>query len=99
MGEKQNQNPLARKYHQGEFIKEERTNQMKTQRERVLDYMRTHNGITSMDAFELGITRLSARIYELRHQDGINILEENITKKNRYNETCTYSRYYLGELR
>lgn len=72
---------------------------MKTsQKQRVLDYMRTHDGITSMQAFELGITRLSARIYELRHQDGINIEEEMVTKKNRYGETCTYSRYYLGEL-
>lgn len=69
-----------------------------TQRERVLNFMRVHDGITSMQAFELGITRLSARIYELRHQDGINIQEEMVKTKNRYGETCTYSRYYLGEL-
>lgn len=34
---------------------------------RILEYIRKHGSITSMDAFrDLSITRLSARIYDLR---------------------------------
>lgn len=40
---------------------------MKTQTDRVLEYMKENGGITAMAAFrEFGITRLSARIYDLR---------------------------------
>ena len=40
---------------------------MKTQTEKVLEYMKQNGGITAMAAFnDLGITRLSARIYDLR---------------------------------
>ena len=42
---------------------------MKTQSEKVLEYMQVNGGITSMDAFrDLGITRLSARIWDLRKE-------------------------------
>lgn len=41
---------------------------MEKQSARVLAYIQKHGAITSMDAFrELGITRLSARIWDLRH--------------------------------
>lgn len=40
---------------------------MNKQSERVLTYMRTNGSITTLQAYEdLGITRLSARIYDLR---------------------------------
>lgn len=40
---------------------------MEKQSARVLAYIVKHGGITSMDAFrDLGITRLSARIWDLR---------------------------------
>lgn len=39
----------------------------RTQAQEVLEHLQTHNGITSMEAFSLyGITRLSAKIFELR---------------------------------
>ena len=34
---------------------------------KVLEYMRTHDGITTLEAFNsLGVTRLSARIWDLK---------------------------------
>ena len=39
----------------------------KTNNERIIEYMRTHGSITSRDAiYDLGIFRLSARIFEIR---------------------------------
>ena len=40
-----------------------------TQRERILEYMKQNDGITSMDAYRLGCTRLAARIADLK-KDG-----------------------------
>lgn len=66
-----------------------------TQANMVLDHMINHGFITSMEAFGMyGITRLSARIYELR-EAGHNILTVNKTCKNRYGHSCTYSEYRL----
>lgn len=70
----------------------------KSQKERVLDYMRAHDGITTLDAFDLGITRLSARIWDLKHKDGIAIEKVTEKGKTRYGTACTYDRYFLGEL-
>lgn len=65
-----------------------------TQREEVLSYMMENGGITSMEAFrKLGITRLSARIYELREL-GYPIENKHITKKHK-GVTVTYDRYVL----
>lgn len=65
-----------------------------TQREEVLSYMMENGGITSMEAFrKLGITRLSARIYELREL-GYPIENQRITKK-RNGVTVSYDRYVL----
>lgn len=61
----------------------------------VLWHMTKHKYITSMDAFSLyGITRLSAKIYDLRQQ-GYNIgmvWEESI---NRYGVKVRYGRYFI----
>ena len=65
-----------------------------TQREEVLSYMMENGGITSMEAFrKLGITRLSARIYELREL-GYPIENQRITKKHN-GVTVSYDRYVL----
>ena len=51
---------------------------MITQSERILDYMRENGSISTMQAFaDLGITRLSARIYDLK-QDGHKIIKHRI---------------------
>lgn len=67
----------------------------KTQKEQVLDHLRSGQSLTSMDAVRLfNITRLAARIYELR-QDGHPIQDETIVKKSADGKTQNFSRYYL----
>ena len=67
----------------------------KTQADRVLAYIQTFGSITTLEAFrDLGVTRLSARIFELRARN-INIDSTSVTSKNRYGENCTYAKYYL----
>lgn len=46
-----------------------------TQKQKILEYMRYHEGISTYTAFKMGITRLAARISELR-ADGHNIISE-----------------------
>lgn len=67
----------------------------KTQADRVLDYIKEFGSITTLEAFkDLGVTRLSARIFELRERN-IEIDTDMITSKNRYGEICNYAKYYL----
>lgn len=67
----------------------------RTQADRVLDYIKEFGSITTLEAFkDLGVTRLSARIFELRERN-IEIESTTITSKNRYGENCSYSKYYL----
>lgn len=67
----------------------------KSQR-RVFDYMTENGSISSLDAFlDLGETRLSARIFELKKK-GVNIHKDNITVKNRHGESRRVCRYKIG---
>ena len=67
----------------------------KTQRERVLEYIKRFGSITSLQAYkDLGVTRLSAVIFELK-ASGYNITSSTISSKNRYGELCHYSKYTL----
>ena len=62
---------------------------------RIIEYMKKHNGITSQDAFkDLGVTRLSARIKELRDK-GYDIDTVMIDGVNRYGEPVRYGLYKL----
>lgn len=72
---------------------------MKGSKPRIIEYMKTHKGITSQDAFrELGITRLSARIKDLRDM-GYDIRTLMIEGVNRYGESVRYGKYVLrGEV-
>ena len=60
----------------------------------VLDYLQTHIGMTSMDAFDLGITRLSAAIFNLR-QEGYSILNVQREETNRYGKKVRFVEYRL----
>lgn len=63
---------------------------------RIIEYMKKHKGITSQDAFkELGITRLSARIKELREL-GYNISTVMVDGTNRFGEPVRYGLYKLN---
>lgn len=65
---------------------------------RVYQYMKTHSGITSMEAFEMfGATRLSVIIFNLRKY-GCVIESEEKTGKNRYGDSVRFVEYkYIGE--
>ena len=68
-----------------------------TQEQMVLKYMKEHNGITTLEAFrDLGITRLSARIYDLR-TSGKKIISSRETGINRFGEVCYFTRYKICE--
>lgn len=68
-----------------------------TQNDRVLAYMRSHNGITSLDAYrDLGCTRLSARIADLKEM-GIAIGKIMVDRENRYGETVKVAQYFEVE--
>ncbi len=68
-----------------------------SQADRVLSYLECGNSITTLDAFqELGITRLGARIFELRQQ-GHPVQSNRLTVTNRFGEDCSISEYYIGE--
>ena len=67
------------------------------QHERVLQYLENGKSITTLDAWrELGITRLAARVYEMK-QLGHPIQKNTITVTNRFDEKCSIAEYYLEE--
>lgn len=65
-----------------------------TQKQMIKEYMEEHGGITPMEAFHFGVTRLAARIAELR-ADGYRIKTTTILSKNRYGRTVAYAQYNL----
>lgn len=67
------------------------------QRQAVLEHLRKHGEITSMDAFKLyGCTRLAAVIHEFRKLGYvIDTIEEH--GKTRYNTPAKYARYVLAK--
>lgn len=65
-----------------------------TQTDLIEKHLKEYGDITSWQAFELyGITRLSAKIYELRKK--YNITSITTTKKNRFGHVCNFSTYVL----
>lgn len=68
-----------------------------TQHTLIIDFMREHGSITTYEAFmELGITKLTTRISELR-RGGFLIRERAESGLNRYGKPVTYNRYWLEE--
>lgn len=68
-----------------------------TQCERIIRHLIDYGSISSIEAItEYGILRLAARISDLKRQ-GIAIVSENKTGKNRYGETTNYKVYKLAE--
>ena len=66
-----------------------------TQEKAVLLHLKRYGSITSWDAIqEYGATRLSAIIYNLRH-DGWDIETTDLTVKNRYGNSTTVAKYIL----
>lgn len=68
-----------------------------TQLERVINYMKRHGSITSLEAFNFGCTRLAAVVAYLEEKKGIKIKHTRESSKNRDGITVSYSRYYLED--
>jgi hypothetical protein len=69
----------------------------KTQREKILDYMREWGSITPLDALrEFGCMRLATRVFELKQQ-GYNIKTVIERAENKSGEPVHYARYFLKE--
>lgn len=69
-----------------------------TQKERVLDYLKTHTSITPMEAWnKLGIYRLGDAIFKLR-KDGHDIKSSLTEVKNRFGESCRVAEYRLQDM-
>ena len=67
-----------------------------TQNEMIIKYLNEHGSITTYESYsKLFITRLSARIYEIKHKYGIEFEEERVTKKNIYGKICRFKKYML----
>lgn len=66
--------------------------------ELILDYLKTHNGITAKEAMErLGIARLASRIFDLK-EAGFSVTSIFENGKNRYGLPTRYKRYYVEEI-
>lgn len=63
-----------------------------TQCQMVLKRIEDKGSITTMEAFDMGITRLASRVHDLRRM-GINIVSETVHAKNRYGDSVRYARY------
>ena len=62
---------------------------------RIFDYMTEFGSITTLQSFvDLGESRLSARIFELKIK-GINISSERVSVSNRYGEKRSVSKYWV----
>lgn len=68
-----------------------------TQCAKVLKHMRDHGRISTLDAFRFyNITRLSARIWDLKH-DGYDIVSETVSHTTE-GHTIRYAVYSLKEV-
>ena len=68
---------------------------MTNQEKRLLDYLKTNNKISPMEAWtELGIYRLSDVVFKLRNKD-FEIETERKSVVNRFDEPCNFAEYKL----
>lgn len=64
------------------------------QEQRVFDYMKQFGSITSFEAFkDLGVSRLSAVIFEIKRKQSKPIYSKTIKVQNRYGEDANVKRY------
>ena len=70
--------------------------QLNTTQSRVFEYLMQFGSITSLQAFtDLGESRLSARVFELREK-GIKIDSEMVEVENRFHEKRHVKRYFIA---
>tara|TARA_R100000655_G_scaffold62833_2_gene101315 strand:+ start:349 stop:624 length:276 start_codon:yes stop_codon:yes gene_type:complete len=72
----------------------------RTQKQAVLEYLKTGKTITQAEATELcGTQRLGAIIYNLRHKSGFDIYKIDCKGTNRFGHNTNYCKYILSNTR
>ena len=61
----------------------------------VIDFIKAHGSITTLQAFGIGVARLASRVFDLRAK-GIPIQSEMVAVENRKGEKCRVARYWLS---
>ena len=61
----------------------------------VIDFIRKHGSITTLQAFEIGIARLASRAFDLRAK-GVPLKSEMVEVENRKGDKCRVARYWLA---
>ncbi len=70
---------------------------MKTQKDRILDYLKSGKVLTRLNSWEtLGVLEAPARISELR-QDGWAIRTDMVQIRNRYGEAVRIAKWSLND--
>lgn len=65
------------------------------QEQKIIDYVERFGSITTLDAFrDLAITRLSARIFNIKNM-GYKVTSIREISKNRFGEDVNYNRYFI----
>ena len=67
-----------------------------TQGDFILEYMKKHGSISNIEAFDYGIARLAARIFDLRRK-GYKILAEEVETETKNFGKTSYVRYSLED--
>lgn len=68
-----------------------------TQKEMIIEHLKKYGNISTFEAFvDYGVTRLSGRIFELRH-DGHDIKSDRRAMRNRFGKKIMYDVYTLEE--
>lgn len=60
----------------------------------VIEFIRDHGSITTLQAFGIGVTRLASRVYDIRAV-GIPVEKEMVSVQNRKGETCRVAKYTI----
>lgn len=68
-----------------------------TQIQRVLLFIKEHGSITPFEAFDMGITRLAACIFEIRRK-GITVITEPVETVNRFGDKVRFARYRIPNM-
>lgn len=69
---------------------------VKSQCDRIHEAMKRGEAVTQLDAWaRFGVSRLAARIYDLKEQ-GVEIASESVEVQNRFGEECRVKRYRLA---
>lgn len=69
-----------------------------TQKERIINYIKTYGSITPLDAFrDLGITKLATVISLMKREDNVIFYQHYEGAYNRFGERVYYMRYWLDK--